>query len=237
MLCDTILPKELILMNKRNAAINTALIYIPLLIIFAISAYLGCYLGEAQWVYGVILMVLAIPVALFGSKCKPLYLLTVLMNGVGTGVIASYYFTYYSIPLTPTALITPTALAVAYVLILTAALHLSVRSAKFVCVLAGLLDVASLIALVVLWITVGGVFYPLTFFLFVLVGIGVVLFGIETSSEEEELLRDASYASFGVLITVGILVAILVGGDGCDCDAECCDCCDCSSGYSKKKRK
>lgn len=224
-------------MNKTKVVIRTALAYLPILPIFTVFVFLGCFLGEAQWVYGVILMVLAIPLAIFGAKCKALYILAILMNSAGTGIIASYYFTYYSLVPQFGQIILPLALALVYSFALAAVIGLRAASSELVFVIAGILDISILIAIVVGWCIRGGVFFPLTFFLFILVGVGTILFGIEVSSEEDEILRDAAFASFGVLVTVGILVAVLVGGDGCDCDAGCCDCVDCGSHSGKRKKK
>lgn len=224
-------------MNRMQVVMRTTLIYLPILPIFSAFVYLGCFFGEAQWVYGVILMVLAIPASLFGARCKALYVLATLMNSAGTGIIASYYFTHFNLIPQPTEIILPLVLAVGYMIVFALVVGQRRLPVLPVAMLGGILDILLLIALVVGWCVCGGVFYPLTFFLFLLVGFGIVLFAIEASSEENEILRDTSFASFGVLVAVGILVAVLVGGDGCDCDAECCDCLDCGTPSGKKKRK
>jgi len=220
-------------MDKKHAAYGVTLIYLPLLLVFSLFTYLGCYLGESQWVLGLILMAIAIPTAIFGGKFKPLYILGILLNAAGSGIIASYYFTYFSLTLTLNELIVPFLISAAFIVLCALAIRLCPSHSLLVCVFAGILDLIVLIFTVVCWCISGGVFYPLVFFDLVLVGVGIVLFGVEATSEENELLRDAAFSSFGVLLLVGLLVAILVGGDGCDCDAECCDC----DSIDTKKRK
>ncbi len=223
-------------MKERKRALLTASMYSVFLLVFSLFTYLGCYFGNSQWAYGAVLMTIAIPMSLFGGKFKPLYLLAALLNAIGSGIIASYYFTYYSLTPTPKDMLAPTLIALALVLLCAAILCAKPSAYLLVCFLFGIIDLLAIIVFVVLWCNLGGIFYPLTFFILILVGAAIILFGVEMSSEEDEILRDMAFASFGVLVAIGILVAILVGGDGCDCDSGCCECTDCGD-FSRGGKK
>ncbi len=223
-------------LNEKGKAFGVAIIYSLFFAVFSLALYIGRYLPGYSWIYGVALMLFAIPLALLGYKQKLLYILAIFLNAVGTGFIAAFYYVTYSIPLSVYDVLVPTAIGIAALILFSVLSHLVTEEQGVLFAVYAILLVALLVVVAILWGTSGSQFFSVLFFISVLLAISVVLLAVVVAGKEEnELLRDASFASFGILIVVGIIVALLVGADGCDCDCGC-DGCDCGGGSKKKKR-
>lgn len=223
-------------LNEKGRSLGVGVIYSLFFWLFALCTYFGAYLVGDSWVYGVILMVVAIVLSFLGGKCKPLYLAAIALNCIGTGFIAAFYYTALSIPLMLTDALLAALLGVLLLAIFSVISQLVKEGRALLFAAYAIVLVAVLVFVAILWGTAGGAFYPMLFFVAVLLVVSTILLAVTTAGREEnELLRDCAYASFGILVTVGIIVAVLVGGDGCDCDG--CDCCDCGDLGGKKKKK
>ena len=113
-----------------------------------------------------------------------------------------------------------------------------------------LLAVILIIVSIVFWVRSDSkVLFSFAFFDLLWTLIAVIALHVACSDEESPWLRFSSFAAFGVLMAVGMIVLILLvcagGGDGCDCDCggDCCDGGDCGcggsssdSGASRKRR-
>ncbi len=223
---------------QRAKPLGVALAYIPLLLIYCAVAYLGTLMGGLTWIWGVILMALAIPFAILGSRCKTLYALAIAANAAGTGFITSYYYLYFEISVSITQLIAPTLVGALIVLLISCILYALTKWKGIILFFSGLLSLGGLITSAVLWAIHGNVEISFSFFISILTVTAVVLlYAVIRGDDENEILRDTAFASFGVLIIVGFVVLLLVAGDGCDCDGGCVDCCDCPTGEGRTKRR
>lgn len=223
-------------LNEKGKSFGVAIIFSAFFVIFAVSTCLGIHLPGYSWIYGAALLLLAIPLAILGGKRKPLYILAILLNSIGTGFIAAFYYATYSIPIGPMDALVPTLIGVLSLGAMSLVSHF-VREGRVLLFAAyAILLVALLVVVAILWGTYGSAIFSMLFFISVLLSISVILLAVTTAGKDEnELLRDAAFASFGMLVIVGIIVILLVGGDGCDCDG--CDCCDCGDLGGKKKKK
>lgn len=220
-------------LNEKGKAIGAAIIYTLFFAVFTLALWFGRLLPGYSWVYGAVLTVIAIPLAIFASGFRPLYILAIFLNSLGSGFVAAFYYTTYSISFGPIEVIVPLAIAVLLLWVLALCYHLFRR--PLLHAISALLMVALLVLLAIFWVSTGGAIYSIAFFLAVLLSISAVLLAVTTAGKEEnELLRDSAFASFGILILVALIVILLVGGDGCDCD---CDFCDCGGPEGKRKKK
>ena len=102
-----------------------------------------------------------------------------------------------------------------------------------------LLAVILIIVSIVFWVRSDSkVLFSFAFFDLLWTLIAVIALHVACSDEESPWLRFSSFAAFGVLMAVGMIVLIILicaaGGDGCDCDCggDCCDGGDCGCGGS-----
>ncbi len=221
-------------LDARKKPVGVAIIYSLFMLMFLAASHLGMLLGDIPWVFGAVLMACAVPVALCGGKRRILYPLAILMNAIGTGFIASYYYVASSLSLDIVQTLIPTLAAIAFIWLMALGASLAPPTpllyAPLGIVLFGLLCLFG-----VLWAVYGSVQYSYSFFLLIILASVTVLTAVTTAGEDEdELLRDSAFASFGILIIVGIVVAIALGADGCDCDPGGADCC---TGKGRKKKK
>ncbi len=223
-------------LNGRGKSFGVAIIFSLFFAIFSLSTFLGTFLPGDSWIYGTVLVLLAIPTAILGGKYKPLYIATILFNSIGTGFIAAFYYSSFSIALTIADVLPPFLVGVAMLSLFSIASHFVTEGRVLLFAGYAILLVLLLVTVAILWGVFGDAFYSMLFFISILLAISTVLLAVTTAGKDEnELLRDASYASFGILVTVGVIVAVLVSGDGCDCDG--CDLCDCGDLGGKKRKK
>ena len=224
--------------SNRTKPLGVALAYVPLVLIYFLITYAATNIGGKTWNFGVILMALAIPAAIVGSKFKPLYILAIAANAAGTGFITAYYYIYFEITVSITHLLIPTFVCASVVIFVAFLIYLLPGRRGIILLISGLLSLGALITALVLWIIHGTVLASFSFFISILLLTAVILlYAVVRGDDENEILRDTAFASFGVLIIVGFVVLVVVGGDGCDCDSGCVDCCDCSTGDGKAKRR
>lgn len=222
----------------RAKPLIISLIYAPFIFFYVLATYIGTFLGDMPWIFGVALVVLAIPVAILGGRFRILYLVATVCNAFGTGFITAYHYVYFGISLSFGALTSPMIIAISYITLTAAFLYIFHRRKVWICLTSGLLTITALVLSVVFWVIDGSVFYSFSTFLSILAGTVIVLLSVVMAGDDEnELLRDCAFASFGILILVGLVVMLLVAGDGCDCDASCCESCDCPSSDAKGKAR
>lgn len=216
----------------------------PFVVFLASLVALGCLvlftlLGVAaftEWyglIAGILCMLLAIPCHLLAKKHEVGYLIAFLLNSVGSGFSVSAYYACSGIRSNGAAMLVG-ALAASGVLFLVYLMLQSFGKTKKVTVtVAVVLNILLLIAAAVLWIVIGGALYSFGFFSLLVSLFYLGVFGVTVNHEERSLLRDISFGSFGSLIILTVVVAVVLSegdlADGLDLDL--------GGDGSKKKQK
>ena len=234
-----------------------------LLFCLLIPAWYGAFAGEitpiAVLVFGALLSLFAIPCHLLGGSRDVisvgwvkslLYLLGILINTAGTSLCMTAYYLHLGKEPTHGELLLGFILPV--VLFGLVCILLQVKPDRYglwtggTCLLAVILIIVS----IVFWVRSDSkVLFSFAFFDLLWTLIAVIALHVACSDEESPWLRFSSFAAFGVLMAVGMIVLIILvcagGGDGCDCDCggDCCDGGDCGwggtssdSGAARKRR-
>ncbi len=199
-------------------------------------------------VMGAIPMILAIPCHVLGGNrgfLEPhaeirtiLYILSILLNAVGTSLCMTAYYIHIEAKPALAALIAAALVSVAIYAILAILFQFLPNRYGLFTGATGLIILALLITAIIFWVKSDSkVFFSFGFFTLLWTLITVISLHVACSDEESSWLRFASFAAFGILMAVGGIVLIILacaGGDGCDCDCsgDCCDCsgCDCGGG-------
>ena len=220
-------------------------------ILFAILVPVWCKIlnGEdpvSLLILGGIPMILAIPCHILGGNRgfllshseirTTVYTLGLLLNTVGTSLCISAYYVHLQTKPAFTTLIAAALVSVAIHVLLTILFQIRPRRYGLWTGGAGLILLALIITSIVFWVkSDNNVFFSFGFFTLLWTLIAVIALHVACSDEESPWLRFASFASFGILLAVGVIVLVILacaGGDGCDCDCggDCCDCGDCGCG-------
>ena len=197
-------------------------------------------------VLGAVPMIMAIPCHVLGGNegflkphtgiRKALYVLSILLNAVGTSLCMTAYYLHLQVQPAFPSLIAAALIPVVLYGILAILFHLFPNRYGLITGITGLILVALIITSIVFWVRSDSkVFFSFGFFTLLWSLITVIALHVACSDEESPWLRFASFASFGILMAVGGIVLIILAcaaGDGCDCDCsgDCCDCGDCGCG-------
>ena len=228
-----------------------------------IPAWYGVFVGEfapiAVLVFGAFLSLFAIPCHLLGGSRDVisvgwvkalLYLLGILINTAGTSLCMTAYYLHLGKEPTHGELLLGFILPV--VLFGLVCILIQIKPDRYglwtggTCLLAVILIIVS----IVFWVRSDSkVLFSFAFFDLLWTLIAVIALHVACSDEDSPWLRFSSFAAFGVLMAVGMIVLIILvcagGGDGCDCDCggDCCDGGDCGcggtssdSGAARKRR-
>jgi hypothetical protein len=220
-----------------------------------IPAWYGVFVGEfapiAVLVFGAFLSLFAIPCHLLGGSRDVipvgwvkalLYLLGILINTAGTSLCMTAYYLHLGKEPTHGELLLGFILPV--VLFGLVCILLQVKPDRYGLWTGGtcLLTVILIIVSIVFWVRSDSkVLFSFAFFDLLWTLIAVIALHAACSDEESPWLRFSSFAAFGVLMAVGMIVLIILvcagGGDGCDCDCggDCCDGGDCGCGGTAEK--
>ena len=220
-----------------------------------IPAWYGVFVGElapiAVLVFGALLSLFAIPCHLLGGSRDVisvgwvkslLYLLGILINTAGTSLCMTAYYLHLGKEPTHGELLLGFILPV--VLFGLVCVLIQVKPDRYGLWTGGtcLLTVILIIVSIVFWVRSDSkVLFSFGFFDLLWTLIAVIALHVACSDEESPWLRFSSFAAFGVLMAVGMIVLILLvcagGGDGCDCDCsgDCCDGGDCGCGGTAEK--
>ena len=224
-----------------------------LLFAVLVPRWYGLWMGYATpitvLVLGLIPMILAIPCHVLGGNrgfLQPhaeirtiLYILSILLNAVGTSLCMTAYYIHIEAKPTLTTLIVAALISVAVYAILAILFQFFPNRYGLLTGVAGLILLALIITSIVFWVKSDSkIFFSFGFFTLLWTLITVIALHVACSDEEDPWLRFASFAAFGILMAVGGIVLIILAcaaGDGCDCSGDCCDCgdcggCDCGGG-------
>lgn len=198
------------------------------------STTVSCSIFEKWYglIGGVVLMIAAIPFHWYGKKWKIGYLISFLLNSVGSGMSVSALFVVKGVAADLPQLFLATLPAAAVLLLVYWMLRIFHRSKSASVALATLFNIALTVSLVVLWIMYGYRFYCFAFFCSLISLFYLCVFGITVEHEERSLLRDISFGSFGSLIILTVVVVFILSEgeilDGFEPDIEI--------GKNKKKK-
>ncbi len=200
---------------------------------------------EVSLLAGVLLSAAAIPFHIPGGSAKPsrvrryrplFYGVSILLNAMGSALCMTAYYIHLQSPPLPAVLCAAILPSVAIYGL--TALLMQIKPRRYAPLTGALavLTLALIITAIVFWVRNDNkVFFSFVFFNLLWTLISVIALHVACSDEGSPALRFASFASFGILLGVAVIVlAILVcaGGD-CDCDCsggDCCDCGDCGCG-------
>ena len=215
-----------------------------------IPAWYGVFVDElapiAVLVFGALLSLFAIPCHLLGGSRDVisvgwvkslLYLLGILINTAGTSLCMTAYYLHLGKEPTHGELLLGFILPV--LLFGLVCVLIQVKPNRYGLWTGGtcLLTVILIIVSIVFWVRSDSkVLFSFAFFDLLWTLIAVIALHVACSDEESPWLRFSSFAAFGVLMAVGMIVLIILvcaaGGDGCDCGGDCCDGGDCGCGGS-----
>lgn len=207
-------------------------------------------------IFGGVLMVVAIPFHVLGGKLaktwafhRALYVLSILLNLVGSTLCQAAYYTHVGTKPAANALAIGAVAVVGLCLLFGVLVVLFPTRFRPLTAIFGLITLGLAITCVVFWVKEGGVTASTamwSFGFFQLVGLIMVLGGFFYAGEDMGVLaspwvwmRYLSFASFGLLLIVAavvLLILLCASGDGCDCDCGG-DCCDCGGSEGKKQAK
>ena len=229
-----------IVTNRLRSLWVMALSVLAIIILSATTLW-GTVIFE-KWgglILGAILMLLAIPFhALLGKKSKIGYIISFLLNTVGTGFNASAYYNCKSVCADLGAFLKASFLAIIFLVIL-GILLVPFKDKKHIFIgIFGCLEVAAIIMIIACWVKYGGEYFAFALFSMVLCTFNTGVYSFTVDEEERGFFRDMSFGSYGYLIVVGLIaLAVISGGDACDgCDCGC-DGGDCGSGKKSKGKK
>lgn len=188
--------------------------------------------------YGILVglgfMALSVPAHFLGERLKLSYVLSIILNSVGTGFIASSYYCVKQVPSGFSHLIPAVFLPLGITFVCCVILAVAPDIKHPVIAIGIILEVALIIASIVFWCIKGGEFYAFSLFSLIICGFYTVILGVSVG-EERKLIKDISFGGFGALMVICVIVVlVLSGGEGCDsCD---CDGCDCGGGGKGNKK-
>ncbi len=207
-------------MNKRKP-ITIYLFAITSLCILLVSTRIAVSIFSKYYglVVGIGLMLVAIPLHIAAKRLPRLYILSFLINAIGSGCSVSAYYLMKHIS---TDLIKMVIAVIPAVIILTL-VCIAIRTTfgqtymRQTILIFVIINVALIILAVVFLIITADVLYSFGFFGLVLAGIYLCVLGVLVKHEERLVLRDISFGSFGAFIILTIVVlTILSEGDMLD---------------------
>jgi len=202
--------------NKTNKVNIIFLFYFISLIIWIISLLIVTLIGESfsGLIEGIVLMLIAIPIHIFGKKFKVLYIFSSLLNFIGCGFSISGYYLLKGISVNFLELLCAALPSVFIISLVYIMLQKFSASKKVTLFIATIINFTLLVFAVVYWIKTGESFFSFGFFCLFASLFYLYLFGISINHDERYILKDVSYISFGAFIIISIVViAILSEGD------------------------
>lgn len=161
-------------------------------------------------IVGAVLMVLAVPAHIFAKKHKILYLLSYILNTVGSGFAASAYYLEKNHSVVPESLFLPMLIPATVSLVTYLLVRLFPNAKKFVLTIATIGTIAMLIAFAVLWIRKGYEFYSFAFFNTVFTLFYVVTDAVTVGEYDRNVIRDISFGSFGIFLIIAMVVLFII---------------------------
>lgn len=173
---------------------------------------------------GIGLMLLAIPFHWIGKKYKWGYLLSFLLNSIGSGFSVSAYYVTKHIPLDLYSLLLAIIPAAGILLLVYFMLQTFHKTKKVTVAVACLLNALLTIAFLVFWIMDGNVIFSFGFFSSLISFFYLCVFGITINHDERSVLRDISFGSFGSFIILTVVVIFILSEgeilEGADLDLD-----------------
>ncbi len=183
------------------------------LVIFAFASMLACSF-VTKWygiIVGLVLMIAAIPFHCLGKKEKWGYIVSFLLNSIGSGfsLSAVYIKNGYEIKITDMLLaIIPSAAILLFACLM---LQLFGKAKKATVTLACIADVVLIVIYIIRWITKDNdVFDSFAFFSLLITLFYICIFGFAVNHEKRKTLRFISFGSFGAFIAVAFVAAFIV---------------------------
>lgn len=230
----------MILQNKLKP-IYISLFAIISLILFAFATTVASMIMN-KWfgiLVGIGLMIVAIPIHLLGDRNKSFYIVSLILNVIGMGFIASAYYIQKGVSANIESFLLASVFPLSITLLCSIIISVSKNTTTEIVtwIIASILDLAIIITSIVFWSKRGGEYYSFSVFACIVVAFFLVSIIAIVDDNERETLKYVSTCSFGSLLGVFVVVLCLLGCDDCDCDCGGCDGCDCGSGKKTKKIK
>lgn len=219
--------------ERRKRAFVVFFFAILALKFFRDFAVLGTHFS-GKWtgvILGLSLMILAIPFHWNGKKWKWGYLISFLLNSIGSGFSVSSYYVAKVLDFDGYLFLLWMLPSIG-ILSLVALMLEGFRKSKKVtilvaCILNGLLTIGALI----FWIKDGPMFFSQMFFASLISFFYLGVFAVTINHEERSVLRDISFGAFGSLIIITVVVVLILSG------GDLLDGADIGGGDGKKKGK
>lgn len=225
--------------------------------LLAITAYLfSIFVGYTAFISWHALPYAAIPllIALVFHNLTSLgsfrFLFTVTLNAMAAGWAVSAYFRALTLPLpAKTILLSAILLIILILFTYPLATHFQTKKQQTAIFYSSLLFfIFAITACVLLWCNnpLDMPLYALLTFHLIFFGFYYLSFFVTITDEEKSPAQLVSFWSFSLALFIallaGVVIAAVLGGDGCDCDcSDGCDCadCDCATDlpWGKKKEK
>lgn len=158
-------------------------------------------------VIGFAFMIVAIPLHIFGNRVKPLYIVSMLFNILGSAWFCAMYYTFAEQPLSLTEAFTAL-IPSAILLLVTFVLTLSIPKLSWLMLV---LNFALSIYAIVQWVRVpADGFYSFGFFASVITFMCLCAMIALAQSTEDHAFRYASFAGFGIFCVIAFIVLLIL---------------------------
>ena len=222
------------LMNLVNNKPKTYTVYLFSVIslgIFLISVQ-AAVMKCSEWqglIAGLLLMVLAVPLHLLARKRPSAYVFSFLLNFIACGFSVSAYYLTEKIPANLSVMFFSAIPAV--IILLLVYLMLQIFPKKTAISAAAAANAVLLAAAAVLWAMTGRLSFSFGFFCLLISLFSVCVFGITNNHDEQPVLRNISYGSFGAFVIITAVVIVLIT------EGDVLDISDIFTGNDRKKKK
>lgn len=217
--------------NKRKPFVIFAFSSMAL-ILMSVSTIIGCAIIN-RWfgiIAGLAFMLIALPVHILAKRHSYIYILSFLLNSIGTGLSVSAYYTVKKVYLDYTQILIAI-LLILCILLMTAFFLLKWPSNKKTIIVAiSIVLTLLLISSIFLWVIKGLVVFSFGFFSTLLALFYILVFAVSINTNRS-LFRDISYGSFGGIIILTMVVILILS------EGDFLDVLDFSGGGKKSKKK
>lgn len=205
---------EISLHKKRDRVLFFLVFTVSAFVIAAAAVVLSGHIPiwkEAPWpgvIMGACCMLGAVPLHIVGRQRSFTYLLACLLNAVGSALFIASYFTYADKTPCFGDMLLPVGIVVGFMAVRCLLVSFGKPGVILCLILLGM-NFAAGIAVIVLWILYGGIFFPTLYFLLIpefMQGL-LLLCSLE---QGESALRYISLASFSYAFLIGLVVLFIL---------------------------
>ena len=181
-------------------------------------------------VFGVVLMLLAIPFHIWGKKNKVFYVFSFLLNSLGNAFSVSSYYVSKNLSLNFKELAYSSVVGILLLFIVFLFINFFPKVKTKIMIVAVSLNVVLLITWLVLLIIRQEIFFSFGFFSLIITAFYIGVYGVSANHPERSVFKDISYGSFGTFIIITLVVIFILS------EGEILEGLDFGTGETRKKK-